>query len=257
MLRLVTIDGNVGELGAVTSVVPPGVLPVVLPLGEVPMKSPTVLLAPVLVTTPEAVEFVIVPVLAPAKPPTVLLAPELVTAPEAVESAMVPALAPTKPPTVLLAPALVTVPEAVESVIVPVLAPTKPPMVLLAPALLTAPAAVESVMVPSLAPTKPPATLAVPTVTLPLAWEPVMAPLTELEATSPPAMLSPSARACDGEMTELPTSRRRSCDVGLHATVATTRSSPGSPPQSASVVTLVGHASNVAGRERIRDGAAV
>ena len=46
----------------------------------------TVLLAPVLVTTPEPVEFVMVPVLVPTNAPTVLLAPVLVTAPEAVES---------------------------------------------------------------------------------------------------------------------------------------------------------------------------
>jgi hypothetical protein len=64
----------------------------------------TVLLAPGLVTTPEPVEFVMVPVLVPTKAPTVLLAPVLVTAPEAVESAMVPALAPTKPPPTLAAP---------------------------------------------------------------------------------------------------------------------------------------------------------
>ena len=83
-----------------------------------PTKSPMVLLAPVLVTTPEAVESAMVPALVPAKPPspsTVLLAPELLTAPEAVESAMVPPLAPTKPPMVLLAPELLTAPEAVES----------------------------------------------------------------------------------------------------------------------------------------------
>src|SRR5262249_23229716 len=75
----------------------------------------TGLLAPVLVTTPKPVEFVMVPVLVPTNAPTVLLAPVLVTAPEAVESVMVPPLAPTKPPTVLSAPVLVTAPEAVES----------------------------------------------------------------------------------------------------------------------------------------------
>src|SRR6266478_6092219 len=52
----------------------------------------------------------------PPVPPPVLLAPVLVTAPEAVESAMLPALAPTNAPTMLLAPVLVTTPEAVESV---------------------------------------------------------------------------------------------------------------------------------------------
>src|SRR6516165_395122 len=115
-----------------------------------------ILLAPVLVTTPEAVESVMVPPLAPTKPPTVLLAPLLVTAPEAVASVMVPVLVPAKPPTVLLAPVLVTTPEAVESVMVPALAPTKPPTVLLAPVPATAPEAVEPVMVPALSPTKPP-----------------------------------------------------------------------------------------------------
>src|SRR5215467_10732749 len=65
-----------------------------------------ILLAPVLVTTPEPVEFVMVPVLVPTSAPTVLLAPVLVTAPEAVESVMVPALVPTKPPTVLTAPSV-------------------------------------------------------------------------------------------------------------------------------------------------------
>src|SRR5262245_15959371 len=70
-----------------------------------------ILLAPVLVTTPEPVEFVMVPVLVPTSAPTVLLAPVLVTAPEAVESVMVPALAPTKPPPTLAAPT-VTLPLA-------------------------------------------------------------------------------------------------------------------------------------------------
>ena len=50
----------------------------------------TVLLAPVLVTTPKPVEFVMVPVLVPTNAPTVLLSPVLVTGPDAVESAMVP-----------------------------------------------------------------------------------------------------------------------------------------------------------------------
>ncbi len=57
------------------------------------------------------------PKFAPTKSPTVLLAPVLVTTPEAIESLMVPSLAPTKPPTVLLAPVLVTAPDAVEPVI--------------------------------------------------------------------------------------------------------------------------------------------
>src|SRR6185503_9091337 len=65
--------------------------------------SVTMLLGPVLVTTPVPVELVIVPELAPAKPPTVLLAPLLLTAPEAVEAVMTPALAAANPPTVLLA----------------------------------------------------------------------------------------------------------------------------------------------------------
>src|SRR5262245_20763071 len=159
----------------------------------VPTNAPTVLLAPVLVTAPEAVESAMVPPLAPTKPPTVLLAPVLVTAPEAVESAMVPPLVPTKPPTVLLAPLLATAPEAAASAMVPVLLPAKPPTVLLAPVLVTAPEAVASVMVPALVPTNPPAKLAAATVTLPLACESVMAPLTELEATSPPAMLASPA----------------------------------------------------------------
>src|SRR6266516_2167216 len=123
------------------------------------------------------------------KPLTVLLAPVLVTTPEPVEFVMVPVLVPTKAPTVLLAPVLVTAPEAVESVMVPVLVPAKPPTVLLAPVLVTAPEAVEAVMAPALVPTKPPATLSAPTVTLPLACELVMVPLTEFEATRPPAML--------------------------------------------------------------------
>src|SRR5262245_3391522 len=108
-----TIDGNVGELGGGVTGSEGGVGPVgveggVGPVGMVgppimipkfaPTKSPAVLLAPVLVTTPEAIEFVIVPVLTPTKPPTVLLAPVLVTAPAAVEFVMVPALSPTNPP---------------------------------------------------------------------------------------------------------------------------------------------------------------
>src|SRR5262249_58603982 len=76
----------------------------------------TVLLAPGLVTTPEPVEFVMVPVLVPTKAPTRLLAPVLVTAPEAVESVMLPALAPTKPPPTLAA-ATVTLPLACEPAI--------------------------------------------------------------------------------------------------------------------------------------------
>src|SRR6266516_2706357 len=174
-LQPAMLDGIAGGLGAGPS--------------TLSTKPLTVLLAPVLVTTPEPVEFVMVPVLVPTNAPTVLLAPVLVTAPEAVESVMVPALAPTKPPTVLSAPVLVTAPEAVESAMTPVLAPTKPPIVLLAPVLLTAPEAVEAVMAPALVPTKPPATLSAPTVTLPLACELVMVPLTEFEATRPPAML--------------------------------------------------------------------
>src|SRR4029453_4586491 len=88
-LQPAMIDGNAGEVEVVPPVVPP-------------VSPPPVLLPPVLVTTPEPVEFVMVAVLVPTRAPTVLLAPVLMTAPEAVESAMVPALAPTKPPTVLL-----------------------------------------------------------------------------------------------------------------------------------------------------------
>src|SRR5262249_13881195 len=95
----------------------------------------------------------------------------------------------TPPVTVLLAPVLVTTPEPVEFVMVPVLVPTKAPTMLLAPVLGTAPDAYESVMVQALPPTRPPATLAARTVTLPLACELVMVPLTEFEAPSPPAML--------------------------------------------------------------------
>src|SRR5262249_22460295 len=93
----------------------------------------------------------------------------------------------------LLAPVLLTAPEATEAVMVPVLPPTKPPIVLLLPVLATAPEAVESVMAPALVPANPPAKLAAATVTLPLACEPVMAPLTELDATNPPAMLASPA----------------------------------------------------------------
>src|SRR5262249_57231322 len=99
--------------------VPPLVPPVD---GEPPVM---VLLAPVLVTRPEPVEFVMVPVLVPTKAPTVLLAPVLVTAPEAVESVMLPALAPTKPPTVLVAPALLPPTQAQDSVMLPPLVRTK------------------------------------------------------------------------------------------------------------------------------------
>jgi hypothetical protein len=57
-----------------------------------PTKSSTMLLVPVLVTTPDAVEFVMTPALSPTKPPTMLLAPVLTTAPDAVEFVMAPAL---------------------------------------------------------------------------------------------------------------------------------------------------------------------
>src|SRR5215472_4477699 len=112
--------------------VPPvdGVPPLVPPVGGgvdgTPMKL-MVLLAPVLVTTPEPVEFVMVPVLVPTKAPTVLLAPVLVTATEALESVMLPALAPTKPPTALLAPVLLTAPEAETLLIVPAFVPANVP----------------------------------------------------------------------------------------------------------------------------------
>src|SRR5215831_15474401 len=125
-LQPAMIDGIAGGLGA----------------GPGTPKLLIILLAPVLVTTPEPVEFVMLPPLAPTKPPTVLLAPLLVTAPEAVASVMVPVLVPAKPPTVLLALVLVTVPEAAEAAMLPPLAPAKPPTVLLAPVPLTAPEAV-------------------------------------------------------------------------------------------------------------------
>src|SRR6516165_9095158 len=116
-----------------------------------------ILLAPVLVTTPDAVEFVMVPVLVPAKPPTVLLAPVLVTTPEAVESVMVPALAPTKPPAALV-PATVTLPLACEPVMAPPteLDATSPPAMLASP-VCTLPVATDERIVPELLPTKPPA----------------------------------------------------------------------------------------------------
>src|SRR6516162_5971407 len=91
------------------------------------------------------------------KAPTVLLAPVLVTAPEAVESVMVPALAPTKPPPTLV-PATVTLPLACEPVMAP---PTEldaasPPAMLASPAC-TLPRATDERIVPELLPTKPPA----------------------------------------------------------------------------------------------------
>ena len=67
-LQLAMLDGIAGALGA--------------GLSTLSTKPLTVLLAPVLVTTPEPVEFVIVPVLIPTNAPTVLLAPVLVTAPD-------------------------------------------------------------------------------------------------------------------------------------------------------------------------------
>src|SRR6266540_2592680 len=75
--------------------------------------------------------------------------------------------------------------NAGEVEVVPPVVPPVPPPVLLPP--------VVPPVAPPLVPTNPPATLAAPTVTLPLACEPVMAPLTELEATSPPAMLASPA----------------------------------------------------------------
>src|SRR5262245_48841226 len=138
----------------------------------------TMLLAPVLMTTPEPVEFVMVPVLVPNKAPTVLLAPLLLTAPDAVESVMAPVLAPAKPPTTLLSPVLLTAPVVLESVMTPALVPTKPPTVLLAPVLVTAPEATEAVMVPVLLPTKPPIVLLLPVLeTAPEAIESVMVPV--------------------------------------------------------------------------------
>src|SRR5262245_60409499 len=114
------------------------------PTPPVPSTNPlTVLLAPGLVTTPEPVEFVMVPVLVPTKAPTVLSAPVLVTAPEAVEFVMVPALSPTKPPPTLAAPT-VTLPLASEPAITPLteLDATSPPAMLASP-VCTLPAATD------------------------------------------------------------------------------------------------------------------
>src|SRR5262249_8220556 len=88
-LQPAMFDGIAGGLGA----------------GPGTPKSLTTLLAPVLVTTPDPVEFVMMPVLVPTNAPTVLLSPVLVTAPEAVESAMVPPLAPPNPPAEIRNPA--------------------------------------------------------------------------------------------------------------------------------------------------------
>src|SRR5215475_11142730 len=90
-------------------------------------------------------------------PVTVLLAPGLVTAPEAVESVMVPALAPTKPPATLAAPT-VTLPLACELVMVPLteFEATSPPAMLPSPAC-TLPVATDKRIAPELLPTKPPA----------------------------------------------------------------------------------------------------
>src|SRR2546426_198767 len=66
---------------------------------------------------------------------------------------------------------------------------TTPLTVLLAPVLVTTPKPVEFVMVRGLPRAKRPARLSARRVPLLLACEPVMAPLTELKATSPPAML--------------------------------------------------------------------
>src|SRR5215471_202755 len=78
--------------------VPPLVPPVGGGVDGTPMKL-MVLLAPVLVTTPEPVESVMVPVLVPTKPPTALLAPVLLTAPEAETLLIVPAFVPASVPT--------------------------------------------------------------------------------------------------------------------------------------------------------------
>src|SRR5262249_61951831 len=85
-------------------------------------------------------------------------------------------------------------PEAVEPVTRPGRVPPSPQRVLLARGPATAPEAVEAVMAPALVPTKPPATLVPATVTLPLAWEPVMTPPAALDATSPPAVLPSPVR---------------------------------------------------------------
>ena len=69
------------------------------------------------VTGPDAAEAKIVPLVRPAKPPTMLLGPVLVTGPEAVDCSITAGpsakvKAPTKPPSTLLPPP-VTAPEAV------------------------------------------------------------------------------------------------------------------------------------------------
>src|SRR5215472_8594538 len=97
------------------------------PTPPVPSTNPLTLLAPVLVTAPEAVEFVMVPALAPTKPPPTLAAP-MVTLPLACEPVITPLteLEATSPPAVLASPAC-TVPRATDDRIVPELLPTKPP----------------------------------------------------------------------------------------------------------------------------------
>src|SRR5437870_3337999 len=124
--------------------------------GELGNPVTTVLLAPLLLIAPEAVESVMAPALAPTKPPTTLLSPVLLTAPVALEAVMTPALVPVNPPTVLLAPVLLTAPEAVESVIAPALVATKPPIVLFAPMLLFAPDRAEAMTPPALLAATPP-----------------------------------------------------------------------------------------------------
>ena len=178
------------------------------------------LLAPVLVTTPEAVEPVMVPWLTPTNLPTVLLAPVLVTAPEALASVMVPSIGSDEAADGAASTgagdrtrcgstrdgAFVGSDKAADSAVSTGAGDRTEAEALMVPYVGSDQAAdgaartsasdrseaETSVMVPSF-PTKPPATLAAPTVTLPLACEPVMAPLTELEATSPPAMLASPA----------------------------------------------------------------
>src|SRR5262245_30260186 len=129
-----------------------------------PTKPPTTLFAPVLVTAPWELEFVISPgpfwkLSAPMNPPNTLLPPPA-TAPIAELATIVPLLVPARPPATLALPT-VTLPLANEDVIDPTprlktFWPTSPPTRLNAPPL-TLPLANESVMVPRLVATSPPA----------------------------------------------------------------------------------------------------
>src|SRR5450756_683253 len=86
------------------------------------------------VTGPEAPDPLIAPPFAPMKPPTQLFGPLLLTAPEAVEFVIVAAMlvTPTSPPRMLLPPPL-TAPVAELLLTVPSLEPVNPPARLAAP----------------------------------------------------------------------------------------------------------------------------